>query len=114
MEEQLELHQGQFTKEYSYYESRFRIVGTEAASWVIYPIVPPGVALRCGYSVLVAMRLCMHMRQPVHSLRLTEPVPSTVASFALSDRRAFGAKDIHELSRCQGGFMLLFVGDDIV
>ena len=39
LEEQLELHQGQFTKEYSYYESRFRIVGTEAASWVIYPIV---------------------------------------------------------------------------
>ena len=32
LEEQLELHQGQFTKEYSYYESRFRIVGTEAAS----------------------------------------------------------------------------------
>jgi len=39
LEEQLKLRQGQFIKEYSYYELRFRPVGTEAASWVIYLIV---------------------------------------------------------------------------
>ena len=39
LEKQLGLDKGQFTKEYSYYSATFRMVGTEAASWVIYLIV---------------------------------------------------------------------------